>query len=455
MTFTRSSRRRAVALAGIAATLILGACSGPAASEPPAAPAGSEPAGSAPAAKVTGDIELWHFFTDREAGVIQTAVDNFTKANPDIHVTVKSGQDDEKVLQAISAGQPVDVAISYSTDQVGPLCSSGAFIDLKPFIDRDKVNMDEIPAVTQSYTQYNGTRCTLPSLADAYAIYYNKDLFTKAGLTEPPKTLDELTQYAVKLTEYNADGSIKVAGFMPLTDYYETNPQTLSAAVQAKWLNDDGTSAIGSDPNWRTLFNWQKDIIGKLGGYDKLAKFQAGLGEEFSAQNDFHTGRTAIVIDGEFRSAFIADQAPDLNYGTAPIPVAADHADAYGAGYIGGNIIGIGKGSQNPDAAWELVKYLALNTDAQVQIGNGLKNVPTIASAAQSPNLEVSEQYKVFLEVYANAKSVTTPPAMIGAQYQEFLGQFAADWQSGKQTDLEAGLRAVDENINAAVELGG
>ncbi|MDR2929560.1 MAG: ABC transporter substrate-binding protein [Propionibacteriaceae bacterium] len=403
---------------------------------------------------VSGDIEFWHFFTDREAEVLQNAVDSFEKKYPDVHVTVKSGQDDEKMRQAIAAGQPIDVGLSYSTDQVGPLCSSGAFVDLQPFIDRDKVDMTQIAEVAQSYTAYEGKRCSLPALADTYALYYNTDMFAAAGITTPPKTLDELTDDAVKLTTFNADGSIKTLGFMPLLGYYENSEPHWAVMAQAGWLNKDGTSAVGSDAAWQKLYAWQKNLIDKLGGYKLVSDFQAGLGQEFSEQNDFQTGRVAMNIDGEFRTAFIADQAPDVKYATAPLPLAADKSKAYGAGYITGNVLGIGKGSTNPEAAWALVKYLGLDTDAQVLMGNGLKNVPTVKSALTSPDLEVSDEYKVFLEVYQNPNSQTAPASIIGSQYQTILGQFSQKWQSGDASDVASGLAEVDQQINDAVALG-
>ncbi len=448
MIFTAHSMRRPAAALVAASAMVLGlaACGGQ-----DEGPGIQE---TAPAT-ISGDIEFWHFFTDREADALQTAVDSFEKLYPDVHVTVKSGQDDEKMRQAIAAGQPIDVGLSYSTDQVGPLCSSGAFKDLQPYIDRDKIDMSQIADVAQSYTQYKGVRCALPALADTYALYYNKDMFSAAGIAEPPKTLDELAEDAVKLTTYNDDGSIKTLGFMPLLGYYENSEPHWGVMVQAKWLNDDETSAIGSDPAWTELYNWQKDLIDKLGGFQKVSDFQAALGQEFSEQNDFQTGRVAMNIDGEFRTAFIADQAPDLNYGTAPLPVASDQTDAYGAGYITGNVIGIGKGSTNPEAAWALVKYLTLNTDAQVQIGNDLKNVPTFKPALTSPDLEVSDQYKVFLDAYQNQYSMTAPASIVGAQYQTTLEDFVQKWQSGDATDLTAGLKEVDDQIDAAVALGG
>lgn len=446
----RTHLRRAVAAPAVAALAALGlaACSGGGGTEGPTA------ASSAPET-VSGTIQFWHFFTDREAGVIQSVVDDFQAANPGVKVEVKSGQDDQKMRQAISAGQPVDVGLSYSTDQVGPLCSSGDFVDLSSYITRDGVDLTQIPDTVRGYTEFAGTRCTMPALADVYGLYYNKTLLSAAGYTDPPKTLDELADMAVKLTTFAADGSIETLGFMPLLGYYENSEAHWAPATGATWLNEDGTSAVGSSAGWAELLTWQKGLIEKLGGYDKLSAFQATLGEEFSAENDFQTGRVAMNIDGEYRTAFIADQAPDLDYGTAPIPVGTGHEDLYGGGYVTGNILGIGKGSTNPEAAWALVKYLTTDVGAQVKLTNGLKNVPTWKDALTSSDLDVPEQFQTFLDVFGNPHLVTTPPSKIGAEYQTILNTHTQDWQSGKVTDVQAMLKQVDQEIDAAVQLAG
>ncbi len=112
------------------------------------------------------------------------------------------------------------------------------------------------------------------------------------------------------------------------------------------------------------MLNWQKSLVDWY-GYDKLTKFNASLGDEFSAQNAFEAGKVAMNIDGEWRIAFIAADKSKVNYGVAPIPVAADKSSLYGSGYITGNVIGISRGSKNPEAAWELIKYLTTDTDAR------------------------------------------------------------------------------------------
>jgi multiple sugar transport system substrate-binding protein len=425
-----------------AAALALSGCSGGGAAD--------QTIESAAPDHLSGTVSLWHFFTDREAGVIQSVVDDFQTANPDVKVKVHSGQDDEKLRKSIASGDNVDVGLSYSTDIVGSFCDSGAFRDLGPYIERDKVDLGQFSDTVRSYTEYDGTRCALPVLADTYGIYYNKDLLSAAGFSAPPKTLDELETMAMKLTTFNADGSIKTLGFNPMMNWYENQASQYSALSGASWLKDDGTSNVGSDPAWAEVMTWQKAFVDTI-GYDKLNTFSSGLGQEFSADNALQSGQVAMTIDGEWRTAFIADQTPDLNYGTAPFPT-SDPA-IFGGGYITGNIAGIAKGSQHPELAWALLKYLATDTEAIVKLSNGLKNVPTTKDALASPDLEVSEQFKTFLDIAASGLTRTTPPNVLGAAYQQALGDYWDKYQAGNGGDLTAGLKGVDKSIDDALSL--
>jgi multiple sugar transport system substrate-binding protein len=401
--------------------------------------------------ELSGTVSFWHFFSDREADVIQSVVDDFEKKNPKVKVEVHSGQDDEKLQKAIATGSKVDVGLSYSTDIVGNFCSNGAFRSLNKVIERDGVDMSQFSDTVKSYTEFKGTRCAMPMLADVYGLYYNTDLLQAAGYTAPPKTLSELEAMADKLTTFNADGSIKTLGFNPTMGWYENSAAHYGPAAGAEWLKDDGTSAISSSPGWSELIQWQKAYVDKI-GWDKLNAFTSGLGQEFSADNAFQTGQVAMNFDGEYRTAFIADQAKGLNYGTAPFPTADDHTDLYGGGYITGNIIGISKGSKQPELAWALLKYLTTDTDAVVKLANGLKNVPTTKDALTSPKLEVSEQFKTFLDISSDKNVQTTPASPLGAGYQNSFQDFWNKYQS-QGGDLQAGLKDVDKQIDDALAL--
>jgi multiple sugar transport system substrate-binding protein len=402
--------------------------------------------------KLSGTVSLWHFFTDREAKVIQSVVNDFEKLHPGVTVVVHSGQDDTKLQQAISAGNSVDVGLSYSTDIVGAFCSSGAFRDLTPYITRDKVDVGDLTPITKSYTEFKGKRCAMPALSDDYALYYNTDLLASAGISAPPKTLSELETDALKLTTYNPDGSIKTLGFDPVMGFYENAAAHYAPAAGAKWLDANQKSLIGSDPAWQELITWQTAFVQKI-GYAKLKAFDAAAGQEFSADNAFQKGKLAMNMDGEWRTAFIADQAKSLKYATAPFPTADDHTDLYGGGYITGNIAGIAKGSKNPELAWALLKYLTTNTGAVVKMANGLKNVPHLTSALASSDLEVSPQYKTFIDVAGNPNSLTTPASPVGAGYQTTFEQYWEKYQETGTGDLSAGLKTVDKQINASEAL--
>ena len=356
------------------------------------------------------------------------------------------------MIQAIGAGTGPDVGLSYSTDIVGKFCSTGAWLDLKPYIDRDKIDLNQFPDTVRSYTEYRDKRCSMPFLADTYGFYFNKAHLTEAGLSAPPKSLTELTDMAKKLTKRAADGTIERAGFLPLWGFYEFSPSHFAPVAGAKWLKDDGTSAIGTDPAWVDVLNWQKDLVDWY-GYDNLEKFRASLGDEWSADHAFHKGQVSMMIDGEYRIAFLRDQAPDVDFGTAPMPTFK--ADRYGAGYVTGNVIGVSKNAKNPEAAWALIRYLTTDTAPIVKLANGIKNVPTTKAALASPDLEVDPAFKTFLDIFAHPMTTTTPPSAVGPAYQETFSQFCQEWQSGSKTDLNAGLTDVDNQVNQLIKLAG
>ncbi len=74
---------------------------------------------------------------------------------------------DDKINQALRTGgsDSPDVVSSFTTDNVGKFCSSGAMADLGPFLAKDKIDpAATFPKPMLDYTQYKGVRCSLPLL---------------------------------------------------------------------------------------------------------------------------------------------------------------------------------------------------------------------------------------------------------------------------------------------------
>jgi ABC-type glycerol-3-phosphate transport system substrate-binding protein len=412
---------------------------------------------AAPPAGEPQTISIWHGFggSASEVKAFNSILSMFHAAHPNITVKATPDQDDDKITAGIRSGNPPDVAVSFTTDNVGKFCQSGAFQDLAPMLARDRVDMSQFPKAVSDYTQFQGKRCALPLLADVTGLYYNKKLLEAAGYHAPPKTMSELSSMAKKLTVKNPDGSLKTVGFMPLSTYYENSPQTFGPAFGATWLTPQGRSNIASDPAWAAYLRWQKELVDWY-GYANLVKFQRTLGDEFEADNPFQVGKVAMAVDGEWRTAMIAEQAPKLDYGTAPVPVADNRADRYGAGFITGTIIGIPRGAKHPDAAWQLVKFLTTDTTALVTLANAIHNVPsTIPSLAAASNLTSDEHFRTFVETFKNPDTQASPASPNGGAYITTFQTFNQSWEAGRVPNLAAGLAKVDKEINDALALGG
>ncbi len=407
----------------------------------------AKPAKEAPKKLEPAEITLWVGFTNRELKVFKETVKGFEAKNPGVTVKVVGGINDDKIVAASRGGKAPDVAQSFSADNSGAFCKSGAWLDIQPFMDRDGIKEDIFPEAPRSYTKFEGVRCALPMLADLYGLYYNEDMFEKAGLDGPPKTVSELTEYAKKLTVKDAKGNLKVVGFNPVFAWYSNTPANFGPMFGGKWVDDSGKSVLGSDPAWAKLLTWQKDLV-DFYGYDKLVKFQAGLGDEFSPSNAFQKGKLAMNLDGEWRTAFIADEAPDLPYNTAPVPVDDDKPDLYGSGYTTGNIAGIPKRAEHPEHGWALLKYLTTEDEAMVALSNGLRNVPTTESSAKSPDLKPDPKFDTFVKAFEHPATSTTPVTAAGSAYQELFNGFVSKYQSGRVKDLEGGLKNVDSQID-------
>ncbi|MFC8276093.1 ABC transporter substrate-binding protein [Streptomyces sp. NPDC057271] len=434
------ARRTAVALAATASiALLASACTGSTGNK----------AGDDPNAETT--ITFWHGWSaPSEVKAIQDNVDRFEKAHPNIKVKTVGNINDDKLSQALRAGgsNGPDVAASFTTSNVGKFCHTGAFADLKPFLEKDRVDLDKtFSKILQDYTQFEGKRCSLPLLSDAYGLYYNKDAFRAAGITAPPKTWSEFTEVAKKLTKEKGD-SYERLGFMPNYLGYETVPSHYMSQWDHSYFDGNGKSNLAKDPGFAEMLTYQKSLVDSLGGFAKLDRYRTSFGDEWGAKHPFHTGQVAMQLDGEWRLNFIKEAKVGFEVGVAPLPVADDEVAEYGKGYLSGTIIGIAPQSKKQNAAWELIKYMTMDTEAVVNFANDIGNVPSTLAALTSPNLKADDNFKVFLRIAQHPESSTSDGAVNGSAYQDTFQDFAQKYEKGQVKDLRKGLEETAAQID-------
>ena len=412
--------------------------------------------GAAARANTPVTLTFWSdYTTKRELGIFNASFSAFHKAYPWITVKSTGGMNDDKILAAITSGTPPDALLSFLPDNVGKFCTTGAWTNLNSYIQKDHLSLSVFPRAALTFSGFKGDQCSLPALADSYGLYYNTDMLRAKGIAHPPRTLSELAADAKKLTVFNPDGSIKVAGFVPFGNFYENSVTGgLVQAYGAKWFDAHGKANLAADPRWAQLLQWEKKLIDWY-GYGKLQRFVAGKGDEFSTSNDFETGKVAMVYDGEWRTAFIAGDKAKVHYGTAPFPAADSAPGQWGSGFISGNLVAIPKGSKHANEAWLLIKFLATNTPNMVRLSNGLGNVPTTAASAGSSGLKPNKKFATFIKIFNNPQNTTMPITPVGSAFGTLLNNFIDSYQAGHVKDLAGGLAKVDKDTDAQLKQGG
>ncbi|WP_027169132.1 sugar ABC transporter substrate-binding protein [Mesorhizobium sp. WSM3224] len=185
----------------------------------------------------------------------------------------------------------------------------------------------------------------LPIAASARAMYYNKELFEKAGIAKPPATWTELQEDARKIKAVGAFG-FGLQGKEIETDVYY---------YYAMWsqgteiLNKDGTSGL-STPGALEAAKLYKSMID-----EGLTEPGVTSNSREDVQNLFKQGKVGMMITAPFLSNQIKEEAPSLKYGVAAIP--AGPTGAHGTYGVTDSII-MFKNSKNKDEAWKLLDFL-------------------------------------------------------------------------------------------------
>ncbi|MFC1672475.1 extracellular solute-binding protein, partial [Planctomycetota bacterium] len=164
-----------------------------------------------PAQEVTRDdgrvvvtyAEKWSGF---EGQAIKDTVDAFNRKQDRIFVElVVQGDIVEKVRIAIAGGNPPDLAGLYSFD-VPVFASQNALVPLDDMIEEAGIGPHTYVNAYWRLGVYRDRVWTLPTTPSTWALHWNKKLFREAGLDpeRPPRTIQELDEYAEKLTTQDA-----------------------------------------------------------------------------------------------------------------------------------------------------------------------------------------------------------------------------------------------------------
>lgn len=287
-------RTALVAAMVLAAAAALTACSSSGSS--------SSPSGSS--APVT--LTLWHNYgTEQNATATNNLVKAYEAANPNVTIKVVSQPADNyfSLLQASSVSKTgPDIAVQWTG--LFTLQNKGYLTNLKGLIpDADMAKVQGLQWSSDGFNAANGSY-VMPLEKQFYIGFYNKDAFTKAGVTSMPTTWNEL---------YSACSKLKSAGYTPIV--YGNGGQGLGAEFYP-WY-DASYLMIGmySVDQWLNLYNgktpWNSPAnVAAFQKWNALETKGCTNSDVLTKTNnieDFTSGKAAMIIDGTWDTQKFTD----------------------------------------------------------------------------------------------------------------------------------------------------
>jgi multiple sugar transport system substrate-binding protein len=339
-------------------------------------------------------VVFWQFFPAEQ---INPVLDEFRRQNPDVDVqmeqlTWQSGL--EKITAATAAGNVPDLCELGST-WFPRFASQGALADWS-----DSTAPLAAEMILSDMTKVNGKSYGLPWAVGTRALFWNKDLFARAGLdtTKSPETWAELLNAAQKINAlgggvagYGANAGeryVLFKKFMPFA--WGNGGQVLTA---------DGTASAFDSPANREALEYFLTLA-KNGRVDR----QDQLDEAFMQ------GKLGAQISGAWLFRKIPKQAPDLRYGVGlvPSPPGGKHAS-----FAGGEILTSFAASRNQAGAWRLAKFLA-SREAALMLAKANQSVQPAARGAETDAYyQARPMERVLIEQLALAVPTPNHPAWL------------------------------------------
>lgn len=247
--------------------------------------------------------------------VFQSLVAKFNATHPDIQVeSLYVGQPDQqipKILTAIVGDAAPDI-LWYVPQLTGQLVELEAIQPLDEWLNQSPIKDQIDPAMLDTMTLENHL-WSIPFGTNNTAIFYRPSLFEAAGITEPPKTWDELREAAHKLTkDTNGDGRADQHGlFLSLGKgewaVFAWLPWVYSAGG---WISREGKPDLVNEGAIAAL-QFAQDLV--KDGSAILSAPERGY-----ETDNFIAGKVAMQVTGPWNLPQM--QAANIDFGVFPFP---------------------------------------------------------------------------------------------------------------------------------------
>lgn len=303
------------------------------------------------------EISFWHSMGGVNGQAIDALVEKFNTEN-ELGITVNAqyqGEYDDSLNKLKSAqigNMGADLVQVY---EIGSrfMIESGWIIPMQEMIDADGYDMSSIEPNLAAYYTIDDKLYSMPFNSSTPIMYYNKDMFEKAGITEVPDSLEAIEEVGEQLLSKGGAGEVISLGiygwffeqFMGKQGLdYANNENGRKEAATAVAFDENG-GAANILTAWKSL-------------YDKGYAPNVGKGGD-AGLADFSAGKSAITLGS---TASLKQILQDVNgkfeVGTAYFPKVKS-SDEGGVSIGGASLWALNNNDpKKARATWEFIKFL-------------------------------------------------------------------------------------------------
>jgi ABC-type glycerol-3-phosphate transport system substrate-binding protein len=407
------------------------------------------------AASVT--LTIWYPWAGVDGGVIVNWAKEYSRTHPGVQIKTllvtgvgisPTSTSSGKFLAAVKAGTPPDAALYWSQDALPSLASVGAVQPLDALLGAAHIRTSAYsPAAVKAMT-FKGKIYGLPEMTNVRELFWNKDLFKKAGLNPnvPPKTIAQLDQMAQKLTVVSG-GTIKQIGFVPWDD--QGVPIIWAGLWGASIFDAKGNPTL-TNPNLVKLLTWEQSYVKRYGA-TKINSFMGSYSSGSAMNDPFIKQAEAMTLGGEWRQTIMQQYGPKIHYGVAPVPVAP--GQPYPMSFLDGNTWFIAKGV-SPSHAEEVLKFIQWTQDPKrnAAAADAVHNISPIREAQPLQKLNHDPIFKeaLYLARHAHLYAQPSSPNLIAVETA--LASAFQSVQQGKQSPMAA-LTQAQQTVERQISL--
>ncbi|WP_432102097.1 ABC transporter substrate-binding protein [Streptomyces sp. bgisy091] len=381
-----------------------------------------------------GTVQVWARSNTQAA--VQGIADAFNRSHRGLRVQVTPIPDGQYVTKLATALRSGNVPDAVDLDDVNTtvLAYREALTDLTPLVDalpfEDRLSPGHLDLATVGGRQY-----AVPLAGDVSVLFYNKELFRKAGLDpdDPPRTYADVLAAgrAVKrlegVTAMTIGGnSPGIMGFTALPSMWNDGGRLIEGPLGGQRARITGNTPLRDMLSfYRTA--WRGGLI------TPASRNEAGA----TWSGDFLAGRAAMW-PGSY-GAIMRTAPKDLKdrLGVASLPSTSGRP----GGFAGGDSIAIPRGADNPSGAWEFMRYALSAAQQEAMAEQGYTPVRTDAG---------SDRWRRANPVVAASQEIlrtSTVERTLG--YNVLINQVSGPWLS-MFTDATFGPSGVDAAMRDA-----